>query len=219
MKKKEPKSFSERFDKHYILWTLLSLLLTVGSVTLMVIFIKDQILSVFFAFTSIACVAILVVNYRRAILEGTIEEGLYILFVGIGKLIIFLLMPIIKLLTKLGLLKGRMGNANDEHSFIFDFGGKTDRRHVDKMPKWKNLTDNVQKVRFIFMKHINYRIKKGYLFRKTLTPNEIEKDLQKYLKEDEDISLLFDNYQLARYEKSDRVEFEDELIEKLRELY
>lgn len=219
MSKKEPKSFSERFDKHYILLTLLWLLLTAGSITLLVVFIKHSILSVFFAFTSLACIVMLVINYRKAILEGTLEEGLYVVFVGLGKLITFLLMPIVKLLTKLGLLGGRMGNANDEHSFIFDFGGKTGRKRVDKMPKWKNLTDNVQRVRFIFMKHINYRIKKGYIFKKTLTPNEIEKELQKYLKEEEDISLLFDNYRLARYERSDRVEFDDDLIEKLRELY
>ncbi len=219
MSKKEPKSFSERFDKHYVLLTLLFLLLTAVSVTLLVVFIHHQIFSVFFTFTSIACLIGLVINYRKAILEGTIEEGLYILFVGLGKMITFVLMPAIKLLTKLGFLGGRMNNANDEHSFIFDFGGKAGRKRVEKIPKWKSLTDNVQRVRYIFMKHINYRIKKGYRFRKNLTPIEIEKELQKYLKENEDLSLLFDNYQLARYERNDRVGFDDDLIEKLRELY
>ena len=152
-------------------------------------------------------------------MEGTFEEVMYSIFVALGKLINFILMPIVKLLTKLGLLGGRLNNANDEHSFIFDFAGRGGRAKVDKMPKWKNLTDNTQRVRYIFMKHINYRIKKGWLLKKTMTPNEIEKDLKKLLKEDEDISLLFDNYRLARYERVDRAQFDDDLVEKLRELY
>ena len=217
--KKEPKSFSERFDKHYLLLTLLWFLLLGGSIALLVIFIKHQILGVLFAFTTLACAIMVVINYKKAILEGTFEEGLFLFFVAIGKAITLLIMPLIKLLTKLGFLGGRLNNANDEHSFIFDFAGRAGRSRADKMPKWKNLTDNIQRVRYIFMKHINYRIKKGYRFKKTLTPNEIEKELQPLLKEDEDISLLFDNYRLARYENGDRVNFDDDLVEKLKELY
>ena len=143
---------------------------------------------------------------------------MYLLFVGIGKLFNFILMPIMKLLRKLGFLQGRFGNANDETSFIFDFG-RGGKQKAAKMPKWKNLTDNNQRVRFIFTKQMNYRIKKGYRFNKTRTPNEIRKELKKYLKEDEDINLLFDTYLLARYENSERTVLDDDLIEKLRELY
>lgn len=219
MNKKEPKSFSERFDKKYVLLTLMWIVLFILSVTLMVLFIHHDIFGVFFAFTSVAAFIMIVISYRRAVLEGTIEEGMLLIFVALGKVFNFILLPVVKLLTKLGFLRGRFGNANDEHSFIFDFGERAGRVRVDKLPKWKNLTDNHQRVRYIFIKHIKYRMKKGYRFNKTLTPSETEKELQKYLKEEEDISLLFDTYRLARYENPERTQFEDDLIEQLREQY
>lgn len=219
MNKKEPKSFSERFDKKYVLLTLMWIVLFILSVTLMVLFIHHDIFGVFFAFTSVAAFIMIVISYRRAVLEGTIEEGMLLIFVVLGKVFNFILLPVVKLLTKLGFLRGRFGNANDEHSFIFDFGERAGRVRVDKLPKWKNLTDNHQRVRYIFIKHIKYRMKKGYRFNKTLTPSETEKELQKYLKEEEDISLLFDTYRLARYENPERTQFEDDLIEQLREQY
>ena len=52
MNKKEPKSFSERFDKKYVLLTLMWIVLFILSVTLMVLFIHHDIFGVFFAFTS-----------------------------------------------------------------------------------------------------------------------------------------------------------------------
>ena len=219
MNKKEPKSFSERFDKKYVLLTLMWIVLFILSVTLMVLFIHHDIFGVFFAFTSVAAFIMIVISYRRAVLEGTIEEGMLLIFVALGKVFNFILLPVVKLLTKLCFLRGRFGNANDEHSFIFDFGERAGRVRVDKLPKWKNLTDNHQRVRYIFIKHIKYRMKKGYRFNKTLTPSETEKELQKYLKEEEDISLLFDTYRLARYENPERTQFEDDLIEQLREQY
>ena len=197
------------------MWIVLFIL----SVTLMVLFIHHDIFGVFFAFTSVAAFIMIVISYRRAVLEGTIEEGMLLIFVALGKVFNFILLPVVKLLTKLGFLRGRFGNANDEHSFIFDFGERAGRVRVDKLPKWKNLTDNHQRVRYIFIKHIKYRMKKGYRFNKTLTPSETEKELQKYLKEEEDISLLFDTYRLARYENPERTQFEDDLIEQLREQY
>ncbi len=219
MNKKEPKSFSQRFDKKYVLLTLMWLALLALSIVLMVVFINHDIFGVFFAFTSVAAFIMVVVSYRRAVLKGTIEEGMVLIFIAIGKMFNFILLPVVKLLTKLGFLRGRFGNANDEHSFIFDFGERAGRVRVDKIPKWKNLTDNHQRVRYIFIKHIKYRMKKGYRFNKTLTPSETEKELEKYLKEEEDISLLFDSYRLARYENPDRTQFDDDLVEKLRELY
>ncbi|MBP3320864.1 MAG: hypothetical protein J6M12_00770 [Clostridia bacterium] len=219
MNKKEPRSFSERFDTKYVLLSLVWLIVLIVSITLMVLFIHHDIFGVFFAFTSVGALIMLVLSYKKAVLEGTVEEGMVLIFVALGKMFNFILLPAIKLLTKLGFLRGRYGNANDEHSFIFDFGEKASRLRVDKLPKWKNLTDNHQRVRFIFTKHINFRIKKGYRYNKTLTPSETEKELQKYLKEEEDISLLFDSYRLARYENPERTQFDDELIEKLRELY
>lgn len=219
-KNEEQVSFSSRFSVKWLLIELAIVLALAASIVAMVKFIQadDDIFSVVFAFVSVGLFIAFCMNYRKAVHEGTVEEGLYFIFVALGKLFTFLLMPIVKLLTKLGFLRGRFGNANDEHSFIFDFGGHG-RQKAAKMPKWKNLTDNNQRVRFIFTKHMNYRIKKGYRFKKTLTPVEIEKELQKVLKEDEDISLLFDSYSIARYENSERTMIEDDLVEKLRELY
>ena len=219
MKEKKTVSFSERFNTKYLLLSGLWLLLLAASIILMVLFIKHDIFGVFFAFTSVGAFIMLIITYKKAVLEGTFEEGMVLVFVGIGKMLNFMLLPLVKLLTKLGFLKGRFGNANDEHSFIFDFGERAGRIKIDKLPKWKNLTDNHQRVRFIFTKHINFRIKKGYRYNKTLTPSETERELQKLLKEDEDISLLFDSYRLARYENPERTQFDDDLIEKLRELY
>ena len=219
MNEKKNISFSERFNVKYLLLSGLWLLLLVASIILMVVFIKHDIFGVFFAFTSVGAFIMLVITYKKAVLEGTFEEGMVLVFIGIGKMLNFMLLPLVKLLTKLGFLRGRFGNANDEHSFIFDFGERAGRIKIDKLPKWKNLTDNHQRVRYIFTKHINFRIKKGYRYNKTLTPSETEKDLQKMLKEDEDVSLLFDSYRLARYENPERTQFDDDLIEKLRELY
>ena len=219
MNEKKNISYSERFNVKYLLLSGLWLLLLAASIILMVVFIKHDIFGVFFAFTSVGAFIMLVITYKKAVLEGTFEEGMVLVFVGIGKMLNFMLLPLVKLLTKLGFLRGRFGNANDEHSFIFDFGERAGRIKIDKLPKWKNLTDNHQRVRYIFTKHINFRIKKGYRYNKTLTPSETEKDLQKMLKEDEDISLLFDSYRLARYENPERTQFDDDLIEKLRELY
>jgi hypothetical protein len=219
MKDKQSVSFSERFNLHYLLLSGMWLLLLAASIILMVLFIKHDILGVFFAFTSVGAFIMLVITYKKAVLEGTFEEGMVLVFIALGKMFNFILLPVVKLLTKLGFLQGRFGNANDEHSFIFDFGDRSGRVKIDKLPKWKNLTDNHQRVRFIFTKHINFRIKKGFRYNKTFTPSETEKELQKYLKEDEDLSLLFDSYRLARYENPERTQFEDDLIEKLRELY
>ena len=216
----EEGSFSSRFNKKYLLLTLLFLLLLGGAIAGLVYFIRvgNKIFDVLFAFLTVAMAACVVINYRKAIVSGTWEEGMYLIFVALGKFFNLLLKPLMKLLEKLGFLKGRLGNANDEHSFIFDFGRHGRRKSV-KQPKWKDLTDNAQRVRFIFTKQMNYRIKKGYRFKKNLTPTQIEKDLKPMLKEEEDLSLLFDTYRVARYENAERTAIDDKLVEKLRELY
>lgn len=214
----EYRSFSERFDKKYLLLTLAALLLLGVSIFFLVRFIHDTVLSVVFAFVTLGAAVLLVVFYKKAIRSGTWEEGLYLIFLALGKFFTFILKPIVKLLQKLGFLKDRMGGSRDEHSFIFDFGRKGAGKRV-KPPKWKDLTDNAQRVRFIFTKQMNFRIKKGYRFKKNMTPSQIEKDLKPFLKEDEDLGLLFDSYRLARYENAERAQLDDKLIDRLRELY
>ncbi|MBQ9130159.1 MAG: hypothetical protein IJX59_05285 [Clostridia bacterium] len=101
MNKKEPKSFSQRFDKKYVLLTLMWLALLALSIVLMVVFINHDIFGVFFAFTSVAAFIMVVVSYRRAVLTGTVEEGMVLIFIAIGKMFNFILLPVVKLLTKL----------------------------------------------------------------------------------------------------------------------
>ncbi len=215
--------FSSRFDKKYIGRTILWALITAISIVLMVLSIHFDwaggVLGVIFTITSLFSLFMTLKTYRKAVKEGAAEEGLYLVFLLLGKGINILLAPIVKILIKLGLISGKSGSGIDEHSFIFDFGRKGSRNRGNKMAKWKDLTDNRQKVRFIFTKHVNHRIKKGYRFNKSYTPNELEKDMQKLLKEDEDISLLFSCYRTARYQDPERTEFDDDLIIELKEKY
>ena len=85
--------FSSRFEKRYIFITLLFLALLVGSVYLLVTFIHDTILSVVFAFTTLALAALTIIFLRKAVKSGTFEEGMYLVFVALGKFFNFLLMP------------------------------------------------------------------------------------------------------------------------------
>ena len=215
--------FSSNINKKYILRTALWALVSVVSIMLTVLAIRFDwaggVLGVVFTLTSLLCLFMTFKTFRTAVKEGAVEEGMYFLFVLLGKGINFLLSPVVKLLMKLGLISAKNGNGIDEHSFIFDFGRKGSRNRGNKMPKWKDLTDNRQKVRFIFTKHVNHRIKKGYRFNKSYTPSELEKDMQKLLKKDEDISLLFDCYRTARYQDPERTEFDDDLIIELKEKY
>lgn len=145
---------------------------------------------------------------------------------GLGKGISFIFKPISLLLRKLG-LTGRAGflRGRDERSFFFMRPGSKKRRKTERMPKWKNLTNNSQRVRFLFMKYMNYRIKKGYLFNKFLSPAEIRAELEPTIDpEDEDamkgFALLFDHYPLARYDAEEKNHeiLSDELITDLRDL-
>ena len=217
-KKPEEIPFSSRFNKKYLLISLGVLILLAGSIVLLVTFIHHTILSVVFAVTTLALAILLAFMYRKAVASGTWEEGLFLIFIALGKFFSFIFRPVVLLLRKLGFLRSRFAGGNDEHSFIFNFGRKK-RNKAAKPAKWKDLTDNAQRVRFIFTKQMNFRIKKGYRFKKNLTPTQIEKDLKPFLKEDEDISLLFDTYRMARYEDSARLNIDDKLIETLREMY
>ena len=95
MNRKEPKSFSQRFDKKYVLLTLMWLALLALSIVLMVVFINHDIFGVFFAFTSVAAFIMVVISYRRAVLEGTIEEGMVLIFIAIGNAFIFEFAPLL----------------------------------------------------------------------------------------------------------------------------
>ena len=210
--------FSSRFNKKYLLISLGVLVLLGVSIFLLVYFIHHTVLSVVFAFTTLGLAILLAFMYRKAVKSGTWEEGLFLIFVALGKLLSFIFKPVVLLLRKLGFLHNRLRGVNDEHSFIFNFGRRKRNKNV-KPAKWKDLTDNAQRVRFIFTKQMNFRIKKGYRFKKNMTPSQIEKDLKPYLKEDEDLSPLFDAYLLARYENVERLDLDDKLIERLREQY
>lgn len=105
-----------------------------------------------------------------------------------------------KLLSFLGVDLSRYKKRKDERSFIFDRDddGFSKRKHsVKNKSKWKDLTENSEKIRFIYIKYIIKTIKGGYKFRPTLTPNEVCTELN-FEEEQEDRS-IFTLYNGARY--------------------
>ncbi|HOV28079.1 MAG TPA: hypothetical protein PK566_17195 [Pseudobacteroides sp.] len=80
----------------------------------------------------------------------------------------------------------------------------------NKDKPWKDLLTNRDKVRFIYRQKILSFIKKGFKFNKSLTPNELSKDIEGLYKED--ISDLAACYNKARYSYEDIEDSELEAI-------
>ncbi|MBE6610412.1 MAG: hypothetical protein E7634_07060 [Ruminococcaceae bacterium] len=105
-----------------------------------------------------------------------------------------------KLLSIFGVDLSRYKKRRDERSFIFDRDedGVFRRKHsVKNTSKWKDLTENADKIRFIYIKYIIKIIKEGYKFRSVLTPNEVCEDLN--LEEERPERSIFEYYNGARY--------------------
>ena len=105
-----------------------------------------------------------------------------------------------KLLSIFGVDLSRYKKRKDERSFIFDRDedGIFRRKHsVKNTAKWKDLTENSDKIRFIYIKYIIKTIKEGYKFRSVLTPNEVCEDLK--LEEERPERSIFEYYNGARY--------------------
>ena len=105
-----------------------------------------------------------------------------------------------KVLSFFGVRFDRCKKVKDERSFVFDpeeMGIFRKRRSVKSSTKWKDLTENAEKVRFIYIKYVMKLIKGGYKFFPFLTPNELRDDLK--VEEETAESELFDMYNGARY--------------------
>lgn len=164
--------------------------------------------------------------HKRAVPAAFFEWVGEKVFKGLALGIGFIFKPLTLLFDKLGLFRGgQFLRGKDERSFFFMRPGSKQRKRVERMPKWKNLTDNGQRVRFLFMKYMNFRIKKGYVYKKTMTPEEMRLELEPQIDpEDENavkaFTLLFGNYPTARYDSESRIaaKITDELVTEMRDL-
>jgi hypothetical protein len=106
-----------------------------------------------------------------------------------------------KILSFLGFKFDRFKRGRDEKSFIFgedDEETRKKKRHsVKASSKWKDMEDNAEKIRFLYIKYIVKVIKGGYKFRTALTPNEVKDDLD--FDDGQPDKELFDLYYGARY--------------------
>ena len=105
-----------------------------------------------------------------------------------------------KVLSFFGVKFDRYKKVRDERSFVFDpeeMGIFRKRRSIKSSTRWKDLTENAEKVRFIYVKYVMKLIKSGYKFFPFLTPNELRKDLK--VEQETSEFELFDMYNGARY--------------------
>jgi len=133
----------------------------------------------------------------------------------IKEIVRFVSGKISSLMTRLGL--GRRKNlavGKDEYSFTFDEDGKDKTKlHVGSVSKWKDLRDNNQRLRFLFIRYMLRRIRKGYRKRRGKTPLEWARDL----KVRDDALELFFSYNMARY-SGGREQVSDGALERAKEL-
>lgn len=118
-----------------------------------------------------------------------------------------------RVLSIFGIKFDRYKKLKDERSFVFDpeeMGVSRKRHSVKSNMKWRDLTENAEKVRFIYIKYIMKLIKSGYKHLPFLTPNEIRDGLG--LKEESADFELFDMYNGARY-SGGSVYISDEQVE------
>ncbi len=105
-----------------------------------------------------------------------------------------------KILRTLGFDIKRPNRQKDERSFIFDIDEINifkKRSAFKSSAKWKDLDENSEKIRFIYIKYIIKKIKGGYKFSSKLTPCEIRTDLN--VEAEQPDFRLFDLYNGARY--------------------
>lgn len=105
-----------------------------------------------------------------------------------------------RILGFLGVKFDRYKKRKDEKTFIFgddDELGRRKRHSIKSTSKWRDMTENSEKIRFLYIKYIVKLIKGGYKFQKALTPNEVRGDLA--LEPENEDNMLFDLYNGARY--------------------
>ena len=125
-----------------------------------------------------------------------------------------------KFLSFFGVKFDRFKRTRDEKSFVFgeedEENTRRKRRLAKASSKWRDMEENAEKIRFLYIKYIFKVIKGGYKFRPVLTPNEVKADLD--FDEDAPDKELFDLYYGARYSggsvyrTDEQVEFAQERV-------
>ena len=104
----------------------------------------------------------------------------------------------LRVLRIFGINTARYKKRKDERSFVFDLddiGLIKKIRSIKGSVKYKDLTENAEKIRFIYIKYMVKLIKGGYKLPPNQTPTETKADLQ-LVENDEK---LVDLYNGARY--------------------
>ena len=103
-----------------------------------------------------------------------------------------------KVLRAIGIKPKKRKKLRDEKSFIFgDSEGWVRQKRVKSNLKWRELEDNAERIRFVYLKYIAKVIKDGYKHFPFNTPREVRDGLNL-----EDYTLdyqLFELYNGARY--------------------
>lgn len=154
-------------------------------------------LSQFLAILSVANMIYSLWLIYKYFLSVKLKKGYIKAKKGIKKFIRFISKKISLFLNKLGIgERRRLALGKDEYFFISDEEEKQSRRlFVGNVNRWKDLTDNNQKLRFLFIRYMLHKIRRGYRKRRGKTPKEWARDL--HVEGDE--LELFESYDLARY--------------------
>lgn len=122
---------------------------------------------------------------------------------------------IVRFINKLGLGgRKRLAKGSDEYSFTFDDEEKAGMRlHVSGVKKWKDLEDNSEKIRFLFIRYMIRKIRKGYKKRRGKTPSEWASDLRVSGAELD----FFGDYNAARY-SGGRASIPDDAVDRAKEI-
>ncbi len=105
-----------------------------------------------------------------------------------------------RILRVFGINLDRYKRQKDEKSFIFDIQDLNIFKKLSSFKgsvKWRDLNENAEKIRFIYIKYMIKQIKGGYKLPPYLTPCEVRDDIG--IEEETDDSALFDMYNGARY--------------------
>lgn len=122
---------------------------------------------------------------------------------------------IARLVNKVGGRGGKRRSAGlDEYSFVFDEAGrKKTKLSVGSVSKWNSLTENSEKIRFIFIRYMLGKIRRGYRKSQGKTPDEWAAELGVKGEALE----LFENYSAARYSCGSAV-ISDEAVERAKRI-
>ncbi len=105
-----------------------------------------------------------------------------------------------KIMSALGINLKPRKREKDEKSFVFDIKETQIFKKLSSFKgsvKWRDLTENSEKIRFIYIKYMIKQIKGGYKLTPSLTPCEVRTDLG--VKDEQSDFELFDMYNGARY--------------------